>query len=65
MKIKSNSSTGYELEVDLEYPKTYIMNIMNIHQHQKHLTYKKEWLSDYCLEFANELQGQLKNQYQI
>ena len=21
MKIKSNSSTGYELEVDLEYPK--------------------------------------------
>ena len=41
MKIKSNSSTGYVLEVDLEYQKTYIMNIVIIHQHQKKLTYKK------------------------
>ena len=31
MKIKSNSSTGYVLEVDLEYQKTYIMNIVIIH----------------------------------
>ena len=31
MKIKSNSSTGYVLEVDLEYQKTYITNIVIIH----------------------------------
>ena len=50
MKIKSNNSTGYILEVDLEL-------------HLEHSDYplatekiniQKEWLSDYCLEIANE-----------
>ena len=54
MKIKSNSWTGYTLEVDLEYPKEL---------HLKHSDYPlapektniwKEWLTDYCLEFAYE-----------
>ena len=31
MRIKSNSSTGYILEADLEYQKICIMNIMIIH----------------------------------
>ena len=35
MNIKNNSSTGYVLEVDLEYPKNYMIFIMIIHYHQK------------------------------
>ena len=31
MKIKNNSSTEYILEVDLEYPQNYMMNIVIIH----------------------------------
>ena len=31
MNIKNNSSTGYVLEVDLEYPKNYMIFIMIIH----------------------------------
>ena len=31
MDIKNNSSTGYVLEVDLEYPKNYMIFIMIIH----------------------------------
>ena len=54
MNIKNNSSTGYILEIDLEYSKQL---------HDFHNDYplapektnmKKEWLSDYCLKIANE-----------
>ena len=31
MKVKNNSSTEYILEVDLEYPQNYMMNIVIIH----------------------------------
>ena len=54
MKIKNNSSTGYILEVALEYPK-------NLHyEHDDHplapekINIQKEWLSDHCLETTNE-----------
>ena len=54
MWIKSNSSTGYILEVDLEYPK----NLHNKHNHYplapKKINIQKEWLTDYCLKIANE-----------
>ena len=53
-KIKSNSSTRHILEVDLEYPK-------NLHyEHNDYplapvkIKIQKEWLSNYCLEIANE-----------
>ena len=53
-KIKSNSSTRHILEVDLEYPK-------NLHyEHNDYLLApektkkQKEWLSNYCLETANQ-----------
>ena len=53
MNIKSNSSTGYMLEVDVEYPQEL---------HDMHNDYPlapekiyilKEWLSDYCLKISN------------
>ena len=31
MKVTNNSSTEYILEVDLEYPQNYMMNIVIIH----------------------------------
>ena len=47
MNIKSNSSTGYILEVDLEYPQ----ELHNIHNNYPLATEKinisKEWKSDY------------------
>ena len=54
MKIKSNSSTGYELEVDLEYPKNLHYEHNDYPLAQEKINIQKEWLSDYCLKIANE-----------
>ena len=54
MEIKSNNSIGYILEVDLEQPQ----NLHNEHSDYplapEKVDIKKEWLSEYCLEIANE-----------
>ena len=54
MSIKDNSWTGYKLEVDLENPN----ELHDIHNDYplapKKSNIQKEWLSDYCLESANE-----------
>ena len=53
MNIKNNSSTGYVLQVDLEYPQ----NLHNIHNNYplapEKINTPKEWLHDYCLKIAN------------
>ena len=42
MQIKKDNSTGYILEVDLEYPEGLHNDHSDyIHQHQKKLTYQK------------------------
>ena len=54
MNIKNNSSTGYVLEVDLEYPQ----KLHDIHNYYplapEKINIPKEWLSDYCLKIAND-----------
>ena len=52
MKIKSNSSTGYVLEVDLEYPSLHYEHDYPLAPEK--INIQKEWLSDYSLEIANE-----------
>ena len=53
MLIKKDSSTGYILEVDLEYPK----KLHDIHNDYplapEKINIPKEWLSKYCLKIAN------------
>ena len=53
MNIKSNSSTGYILEVDLEYPQ----KLYDIHNDYplapEKINIPKEWLSKYCKKIAN------------
>ena len=53
MNIKSNSSTGYILEVDLQYPQKlhYIHNYYPLAPEK--INIPKEWLSKYCLKIAN------------
>ena len=53
MNIKSNSSTGYILEVDLEYLQE-LHNICNDYPlAAEKISIPKESLSDYCLKIAN------------
>ena len=53
MNIKSNSSTGYILEVDLEYLQE-LHNICNDYPlAPEKISIPKESLSDYCLKIAN------------
>ena len=53
MNIKNNSSTGYVLQIDLEYPQ----ELHDIHDDYplapEKINKPKEWLSDYCLKIAN------------
>ena len=53
MNMKSNSSTGYILEVDLEYPQ----ELHDIHNDYplapEKINIPKEWLSKYCFKIAN------------
>ena len=53
MNIKNNSSTGYVLEVDLEYPQ----KLHDIHNDYplapEKINIPKEWLSKYCLKIAS------------
>ena len=54
MKIKSNSSTGYILEVDLQYPQNLHNEHSNYPLAPEKINIQKEWQSDYCLEIVNE-----------
>ena len=53
MNIKHNSSNGYILEVDLEYPKKLhdIHNAYPLAPEKSNIP--KEWLSKYCLKIAS------------
>ena len=52
MRIKNNSSNGYVLEVDLEYPQelNYIHNDYPLASEK--INIPKEQVSDYCLKIA-------------
>ena len=53
MDIKNNSSSGYVLEVDLEYPQK-LHDIQNDYLlAPEKINIPKEWLSDYCLKIAD------------
>ena len=53
MNIKRNSSTGYIMEVDLEYLQK-LHDICNDYPlTPERINIPKEWLSEYCLKIAN------------
>ena len=54
MKNKSNSSTRYILEVDLDCPKELHGMFYDYPLAPENINIQKESLSDYCLETANE-----------
>ena len=54
MRIKSNTSTEYTLEVDLEHPQKLHYELSDYPLAPEKINIQKEWLSDYCLEIANE-----------
>ena len=54
IKIKSNSSTGHILEVDLEYSKNLHYEHNDYPLAPEKIKIQKEWLSNYCLGIANE-----------
>ena len=49
MNIKSNISTGYILDVDLEYPQELHGTYNDYPLEPEKINIPKEWLSDYCL----------------
>ena len=53
MRIKKDSSTGYRLEVDLEYPEKLHVIHNDYPLASKKFNIPKEWLFDYCLKIAN------------
>ena len=53
MNIKSNTSTGYILEVDLEYPQEFHDGHNDYPLTPEKINIPKEWLSDCFLEIAN------------
>ena len=53
MNIKSNSSTGYILEVDLEYPQELHDSHNDYPLPPEKINIPKKWLSDYSLKIAN------------
>ena len=53
MNIKSYSSTGYILEVDLEYPQELHLILNKYPLAPEKINIPKDWLSDYSLEIAN------------
>ena len=50
MKIKHNNSTGYLLEVDLQYPKELYLEHGDYPLAPEKINIQKEWLSNYCLK---------------
>ena len=53
MNIKSNNSTGYILEVDLELPQEVHDIRYDYSLASEKINKKKKWLSDYSLEIIN------------
>ena len=53
MNIKSNSSSGYILEVDSEYPQELHDTHSDYSLVPEKINTPKKWLSDYCLKIAN------------
>ena len=55
MNIKNNSSTGYLIEVDLEYPKKWHDFHKNYPLAPEKINILREWLSKYFLKIASVL----------
>ena len=61
MKIKSNSSTEYILEVNLEYAKNLHYDHSNYPLAPEKINRQKERLSDFCSEISNEHNIKIKS----